>query len=188
MGNIISFDGKVSTNDDSISMSNGLTDVFIDYLLISGSELANSESEKRVLSFFAEKQQSIMGMGNVGFYIIEMPWSKEYFEQDKAFLLNVIEHARVLSRQKEVWTKLGYEPGKEHIDYALNGFNDLIKRMTLKDIDENNLKEWLAESEPDAPVCCGYPKCPKHGIILSFCGCKLCNDGRKNWDSTYKNN
>lgn len=186
MGNIISFDGKVSMNDDSLSMSNGLTDVFIDYLLISGSELANSESEKRMISFLAEKQQSIMGMGNVGFDIIEMPWSKETFEQDKVFWLNVIEHASVLSRQKKVWMKLGYEPGKSHIDYALNGFTVLIKRMTLMDIDENNLKEWLAESEPDDPVCCGYPKCPNHGIILSFCGCKLCNDVRKNRDDKHE--
>ena len=54
MGNIISFDGIVSIDDDSLSMSNGLTDVLIDYLLISGSELAESESEKRMIVFLAE--------------------------------------------------------------------------------------------------------------------------------------
>ncbi len=56
MGNIISFDDKVSVGDDSLSMSNGLTDVFIDYLILSGSQLADSESEKRMVVFLAEKQ------------------------------------------------------------------------------------------------------------------------------------
>ncbi len=46
MGNIISFDENISENDDSLSISNGLTDVFLDYLLVSGSELAKTDSEK----------------------------------------------------------------------------------------------------------------------------------------------
>lgn len=177
MGNIISFDGTVSINDDSLSMSNGLTDVLIDYLLISGSELAVSESEKRMIAFLAEKQQTIIGMGTVGFDIIEMPWQVDSFNEDKVFLLKVIDYARILSFRKSVWDKLGYEPGREHIDYALNGFGVLIKRMTVNDIDYNNLQEWLADREQNDPVHCGYPKCPKHGVIRSFLGCKLCNDG-----------
>lgn len=37
-------------------MSNGLTDVLIDYLLISGSKLAEKENEKRIIVFLAEKK------------------------------------------------------------------------------------------------------------------------------------
>ena len=33
MGNIISFNHHVTANDDSLVMSNGLTDVLLDYLL-----------------------------------------------------------------------------------------------------------------------------------------------------------
>lgn len=112
MGNIISFDGTISIDDDSLSMSNGLTDVFIDYLLICGSQLAESESEKRMTVFLAEKQQTIIGMGTVGFDIIEMPWQIDSFEAEK-----------------------------------------------------------------DDPINCGFPKCSKHGVLLSLFGCKLCNDG-----------
>ena len=36
---------------------NGLTDVLIDYLLLSGSKLSATESEKRMIAFLAEKQQ-----------------------------------------------------------------------------------------------------------------------------------
>lgn len=175
MGNIISFDGTVSIDDDSLSMSNGLTDVLIDYLLISGSELAVSESEKRMIAFLSEKQQTIIGIGNVGFDIIEMPWQMNSFKEDKEFLLKVIDYARMLSFRKSVLDKLGYEPSREHINYALNGFEALIKRMTINDIDNNSLQEWLADRKND-PVYCGCPKCSKHGVILSSFGCKLCND------------
>ena len=130
-------------------MSNGLTDVFIDYLLISGSELANSESEKRMIVFLAEKQQTILGIGTVDFDIIEMPWQINSFDADKAFLLNVINHAKELSSQKNVWDKLGYMPNNENLYYALNGFEILIKQMTVNDIDENNLHEWLNDAEQD---------------------------------------
>lgn len=177
MGNIISFDGTVSIDDDSLSMANGLTDVFIDYLLISGSQLAESVSEKRIIVFLAEKQQTIVGMGNVGFDITEMPWQADSFEADNTFLLETINNARLLSLQQSVWNILGYEPDQKLIEYALSRFYALIKRMTINDIDENNLKDWCSATEKDDPINCGFPKCLKHGVLLSFCGCKLCNDG-----------
>ena len=45
MSNIISFDGKVAYND-SLVMSNGGTDVFINILALSGAVIARTESEK----------------------------------------------------------------------------------------------------------------------------------------------
>ena len=41
MGNIISFNHHVSLHDDSLTMSNGLTDVLLDYLLLSDSHRAH---------------------------------------------------------------------------------------------------------------------------------------------------
>ena len=176
MGNIISFDGNVSENDDSLSMSNGLTDVFLDYLLVSGSELAKTDSEKILIVFLAEKQQSVIGIGNVDFDIIEMPWQKSTFESDKIFILKVINYAKKLSFQKNIWNKLGYEPNRELLEYALDKFEILIKHMTENDIDSDNFENLLNESDKNDPVYCGFPKCPKHGIFLSFFGCKFCND------------
>lgn len=177
MGNIISFDGSLSKDNNLLSMSNGLTDVLIDCLLVSGSELAESESEKRMIVFLAEKQQTIAGIGNVDFDIVEMPWQSNTFDADKEFLLAVINHARLLSVQQSIWVKLGYKPNQEHLEYALNGFETLIKQMSIGNIDENNLKEWIEEAKKDDPIFCGFPKCPKHGILLSLFGCKFCNDG-----------
>lgn len=176
MGNIISFDGTVSENDDSLSMSNGLTDVFIDYLLLSGSQLAQSESEKRIVVFLAEKQQIKVGIGNVDFDIIEMPWERDSFETDKAFILKMIHHAKNLLSEQSSWNLLGYEPEQKYSQYALNGFETLIKRMTINNIDEINLMKWLAAAKSNDPINCGFPRCPKHGVLLSVFGCKFCND------------
>ena len=53
MGNIISFNHHVTADDDSLVMSNGLTDVLLDYLLLSGADLAYTDSEKRMMVFLS---------------------------------------------------------------------------------------------------------------------------------------
>ena len=176
MGNIISFNGSVS-QDDALSISNGLTDVLIDYLLLSGSELAETESEKRIIIFLAEKQQSVIGLGNADFAMTDIPWDTETFESDKEFMLQVTDYAKELSARETTSEELGYHPDKKMLEYALNGFERLIKRMTVSAVDKDNLKEWFSDRDADDPVICGYPKCEKHGIFLSMHGCKFCNDG-----------
>ena len=129
MGNWICFD---DTLEPSFKMSNGLTDVFIDYMLLAGSELAETESEKRLIAFLSERQQSFCGIGTVGFHIVEMPWDKKTFDTDKAFLLRTVARARELTTQESVWDKLRYRPNPENIEYALDGFiqSDLNKALT----------------------------------------------------------
>ena len=68
MGNWIDLD---DTAGPSFKMANSLTDVFIDYMLLAGSELARTESERRLIAFLSERQQSFMGIGTVGF--IDLP-------------------------------------------------------------------------------------------------------------------
>ena len=82
MSNIISFDGKVVPDDDSLVMSNGGTDVFINILALSGAAIARTESEKRLMVYLSEKDQ-VIGRGCVGFDIVEMPWDKESFPRCK---------------------------------------------------------------------------------------------------------
>ena len=175
MGNWICFD---DTLEPSFKMSNGLTDVFIDYMLLAGSELAQTESERRLIAFLSEKQQSVIGIGTVGFHLVEMPWDKASFEADKAFLLRAIARARELTAEESVWDMLRYKPNPENIEYALDGFKELAEHMTVADIVEDNLREWVSDScrKPDDPVLNGCTKCPKHGLIMSFFGCKLCNE------------
>ena len=174
MGNIISFNHHVTADDDSLVMSNGLTDVLLDYLLLSGADLAQTDSEKRMMVFLGETIQSWYGSGTVGFAITDMPWQPETFAADRDFLLRMTAHARELTLQPEIHEMLGYKPSPEHISYALDGFSALITRMTAADIQPEALKEWLSYAEADDPIYCGYPRCPKHKVFLSCVGCKIC--------------
>lgn len=170
MSNIISFDDKDALDDDSLVMSNGGTDVFINVLALSGSVIAKTESEKRLMVYLSEKDQ-IIGRGCVGFDIVEMPWDKETFKQDKKFIIRVINAAR----NKTGWEKLDYSPNEEFISYYLNTFENLINRMTIDDIRENSLNHWLAESEGNDPVYCNFPRCKIHNTFLTCFGCQICN-------------
>lgn len=170
MGNIIYF------GDDDFKMSNGLTDVFIDYMLISGSQLAKKDSEKRLVAYLGECDQNYTGLGVVGFNIVKMPWDKDSFEDDKQFMLDVIKHARELTYDEKIWDILMYQPNHEHIEYALDSFERLITKMTKDDIKEESLKDWLYKRG----IWGGLISCHKHGTIMSLCGCKLCGDGCRN--------
>ncbi len=77
MSNIISFNGKVLPDDDSLQMSNGRTDVFINILALIGSVIARTKSEKRFMVCLSEKDQ-IIGRGCVGHVYCGFPRCKKH--------------------------------------------------------------------------------------------------------------
>lgn len=170
MGNIICFNGNDSA-DNWINMSNGLTDVFINVLALSGSELAETVHEKQLVVWLSEKDQKI-GRGTVGFDVVDMPWHKDTFIYDKAFMLKVIEAAQ----NKLSWEKLDYEPNEKLLMPTLKKFKEYIDRMSEKDINENALNEWICSAGKDDPINCGFPRCKKHNTLLTFLGCQICNN------------
>ena len=166
MSNVISF------NSDTISMSNGQTDVLINVLVLSGSRLAETVDEKRLIVWLAEKDQSKVGMGTVGFDIGEMPWNADSLGESKAFLLNVIRGAE----NRLGWEKLDYLPNEELIFPVLKKLAELISVFSVEDITRGGLEEWLEAAEEFEPVRCGFPKCEKHGALISCFGCQICNN------------
>lgn len=166
MSNIISF------NSDTISMSNGLTDVFINVLVLSGSRLAETVDEKRLIVWLAEKDQNIVGIGTVGFDIREMPWNTERFEENKHFIVKVIKAAE----NKTDWDKLNYQPNEELLFPILEKFAEMIEKLTAEEVSSNALAEWLNAAEKDDPILNGFPKCEKHRVFLTCFGCHLCNN------------
>ena len=170
MSNIISFDGNVTPDDDSLLMSNGGTDVLISILALSGSVIARTENEKRLMVYLLENDQ-IIGRGCVGFDIVEMPWEKATFEQDKRFMRKVIKGAE----NKTGWEKLDYSPNEQFVSCYLEKFENLINRMTADDIRADASKNWLSGADEKDPVRCGFPRCKKHGIFLTCFGCQICN-------------
>lgn len=157
---------------EEIHMSNGLTDVFINVLVLSGSALAVTDDEKRIIVWLAEKDQSSVGMGTVGFDICGLPWNKNAFAGNKRFLLNVIEAAK----SKDNWFFLDYEPNEELLFPCLDRFSKLISALECIDIDPMALHKWLSAADASDPVLSDFPKCSKHGALLSCFGCQICNN------------
>jgi len=50
-------------------MSNGATNVFLDVLALSGSDLAVTTREKEFIVWLNQRDQSVVGIGTVGFSI-----------------------------------------------------------------------------------------------------------------------
>ena len=168
MGNVIRFDENTPI-DEWICMSNLTTDVFINVLSLSGSALAVTVEEKQLVVWLSEKDQKFVGLGTVGFDIVEMPWKKETFSNDKKFLINVIKSAE----HKLGWEKLNYIP--DFILPDLQKFKEYIERMTENDVDNNAIREWLDASERTDPINCGFPRCKKHNTLLTIFGCEICS-------------
>lgn len=174
MGNTFCFNFDYTKNSvkDALHMSNSGTSVFINVLCLSGGRLAETESQKRFMVFLAEKNQNVCGIGTVGFDIVDMPWDKDSFDEDKAFILKVIEGAK----QKLGWETLDYRPNEEIVFDCLDTFRKLIEPMTSDDIIDASLTEWLEEADENDPVRCGFPKCMIHDTYVSIHGCQVCTD------------
>ena len=170
MSNMICFNYK--SDKDDLNMSNGGTSMFINILCLSGGRLAKTESQKLFMVFLAEKNQNVIGLGTAGFDIVDMPWDRSSFAEDKAFMLRVID----LAKQKLGWETLDYEPNKEFADEFLDTFRKLVERMTVDDIVDDSLTEWLSEADENDPIKCGFPKCKIHDTYISVHGCQVCTD------------
>ncbi len=164
MGNLIT--NEKAGDDCYLKLSNGATSVLISVLVLSGSDLATSRSsiwEKQLITWLAEKDQDIFGIGVVGFDLADIAWQTENFAAQKAFLLGVIDLA--LTRHR--WQILDYDP-PHALDYLQN-FRKLVERYLPEMVVPNQTWDWWAEPE-------GFPKCPIHDVYMHAQGCVICHD------------
>ncbi|WCT54710.1 hypothetical protein PQ456_16090 [Paenibacillus kyungheensis] len=173
MSNSISLPPALNDSVESIGMSNGLTSVFVEVLSISGSLLAQTNREKELTIWIAQRDQSVVGMGTVSFDIDEMPWMIEHFAIEKSFILKVI----LKAIDGLGWEKLSYQPQPEFIISCLQQFYSMIEVFNEEHVDIKNYLEWAeieeGDDRPTIPI--GYPKCEKHDIYITCHGCVLCN-------------
>jgi len=175
MGNTISMPDGQRHLVESISMSNGLTSVFLDLLVISGSIIAQTNRERELIIWLAQQDQSIVGIGTVGFDIDEMPWTLENFEAERNFMNRTITSAI----DGLGWERLNYEPRSDWVIERLKQFQKMINTFDKHYINEIHYREWSKidgdDDKPAVPV--GYPQCNIHYVYLSCHGCILCNNG-----------
>lgn len=152
--------------------SNGCLDVLLTVIGLSGSIIARSDCERNMIIWLMEKDQSIVGLGTVGFDIIEMPWKKLCFEGQKLFMLQVLDGVK----EKLGWETLDYEPNEEIIFDRINSLQDMFHTIQMNDVNEELTDQWLEDAETCKLIRDGYPKCKNHGIYMSIRGCFACND------------
>lgn len=174
MGNTIDLNNKNRDNIKPLSMSNTLTNVFLEVLVLSGSITANTNREKELIIWLAQRGQEVVGIGTVGFDIDELPWTIESFLAEKQFLLKALDNAI----SGLVWSKLSYEPNKEMVIRCLDHFKKMIIVFEVNDVDEQQYLDWIENNDQDETptIPRGYPKCDKHNILLSCHGCLICNN------------
>lgn len=150
-------------------MSNGLTSVLINVLCLSGADLAKTESQKKMLVWIAQRDQSIFGIGCVSFDIAEMYWITEHFNSQKLFMLEVIDAAL----QKRNWEKYeGYTPNEEWAFKTLRQFRELVDNFDILDLNETERID-IYDLNAGSSL---FDKCPIHGVYLYSEGCVICND------------
>jgi len=171
MGNIITLN-ETTPVSEYLSMSNGTTSAFINVFGLSGSRLAQNDQEKRLIVWVLEKNQTFVGIGTVGLRICDMPWKDETFSNDKTFILSVLDDIK----KKTGWETLGYNPSEKHIFYCVDYFKNLLNKMTVEDINHDAIVKWETYTLQWDPVLHGFPKCEKHGVLLTIWGCQACTD------------
>ncbi len=156
--------------DEIISISDRGTDAMLNILLLAGAALAQTDHQKRLMVWLAEHDRKAGG-GNGGFYLEDMPFVAESFEQDRQFMVNVVDAAS----RKTGWEKLYYKPNEEHLRPMLGWFRKRFMRLKFSDIKPDAYDFWLGEMDEDDPALNGFPCCKEHGIFLSWIGCQICN-------------
>lgn len=174
MGNRISMPEHFGESIESLKMSNSLTSFFIEVLALSGSMFAENNREKEMVIWLAQQDQSVVGIGTVGFDIDDMPWTIESFERERNFILHTISGAM----ERHGWERLNYEPREDWIIECLLKFQRMIFVFDKDSIKMESYLEWskIEEDDNNPTIPIGYPKCEIHDIYLSCHGCILCNN------------
>lgn len=139
--------------------------VFISVLVLSGSHLAKEEAEIELITWLASRDQSIIGIGTVGFDLTDLPWSTslEVYNKQIAFFFRVIDRVK----QGEDLKLLTYSPPS--VNKYMDSFTAMLKNFDCKYTNQNAAEWWLAPNGKKE-------KCKIHGAYLHEKGCVVCND------------
>ncbi|MEU4351085.1 hypothetical protein [Streptomyces sp. NPDC023838] len=155
-----------SGSGQSLDLSNGGTEVFIEVLMLAVSGLAEAEWDYRFAALLTLQDQNVMGRGSVGFDLQDIAWGTSTAERarSKDFVLRSITLA--LSRHR--WSELGYDPPFAR-DYLLQ-FQSMVE--SLVPIDGTGTGAGFPSPEERAVASCAH-----HRILSALPhweGCFLC--------------
>jgi len=164
MANQITYDAR--PDFETILMSNGLASVFVAVIALSASALSTSDAQRQFAAWVASHDQSLFGLGTVGFDLSELPWSDGTFADDRAFVLRVTAAAKA----RTGWERLGYAPLEAWLQPRLDQFRNLVEAFVIEHACEVDSKVWRY-GKPDQ-----WTLCPVHQVYQHAHGCVLCHD------------
>lgn len=164
MGNLISN----KNNNKEILLSNGETISLLIALILSGSKIAQSNWEITLVQWLVEHDQSILGLGMVGFDLSEIAWARNDFDRQKKFVIDIINDAF----ESKPWEKFGF-----HFPGVLNSI-DQLKSLVFdfkKEYIDRTDWNWFAK-KPDKTIQCKIHHTYLHALHAdnNQC-CLICN-------------
>lgn len=174
MSNVISARRDAGPQPTDLHLSNGETDTLMLMLVLAGSRLASDDGERILVIFLAAREQRFRGGGMAGFALDEMPWSRDRFDAQRAFLAQVIDAALAKTRWAEV---KDFTPRLDLYGDALRQLHQMLAELTLADIP---LPPDPEELDPEAEDALWEPPdaiefCPLHRVVMYEFGVTHCN-------------
>lgn len=94
--------------DQSLYLSNGGTEVFVEVLMLAVSDLADEAWDHRFAALLTLQDQNVMGRGAVGFDLRDIDWGAT--PRARARAKDFVLRATTLALSRHRWNELGYEP------------------------------------------------------------------------------
>lgn len=120
---------ELAPGSPDIHASNGLLATFFDVLTLAATARARTTWELQLALWLAESDQTVMGLGMVGFDVSELGWTAEAFDAQKRFLLEVIDAALA----REGWERLPFElDAAPWVVTLLGKVREMVERLPAK--------------------------------------------------------
>jgi hypothetical protein len=115
------------------------------------------------VTWLAQRDQSVFGLGMVGFDIDDLAWSQVGFAKQHTFVLQMIDGAA----NKQRWDVLDYDP--PFVQANLHILRRLVEQYSVDYVQADKAWQWWAQPEQ-------FVKCPRHQVYMHAYGCVICND------------
>ncbi len=162
----------------TLALSNQQTDALLMPLVLAGTAIAANDWQKALITYLAWKDQSVFGIGTVGFAINDMPWTVENLEEEKRFMLEVAGAVKM----KSGWKRLGFEFSQGNLQQLFSNvdkFASMVEALEAKDISQG---QEVQERRQSSSI--NHGLCDQHGTFKHEYGCLICHhiDGYKAGD------
>ena len=159
---------SIKVNNQTILMSNLNTSHFLKTICLGGADIAIENYQKDLMIWFAQHDWNIRGLGCEGFDVCEIIWDKQRFNEQKKFILKVIDS----TIDKTNWDLLHYTPPEEWLFGKLSDFRIMINNFNEEHIEPDEEEELFAFDDKVRL----YEKCDKHKVYKHWYGCIICDD------------